>query len=269
MPTARSRAYRYLEPNEHQKAWEKLPDALIVGLIVLSAVIVLLDSLPAMAPFAALLYTLEAVCVAVFTVEYGLRVWTCVESPEFAHPVWGRVRYVLSPLALIDLLAIVPFYIAPLAAHDTVVFRLLRIFRLLRLLKLGRYHRSLGLLGKVLKNRREELAISLVLVVILVVVASTLMYALEHEAQPKAFASIPAAMWWGVVTMTTVGYGDVYPVTPAGKVVAGVSLLLGIGLFALPAGILASGFSEELQREREEGQTQPVCPHCGKPLDEH
>jgi voltage-gated potassium channel len=154
---------------------------------------------------------------------------------------------------------------APLAAHDTVVFRLLRIFRLLRLLKLGRYHSSLGLLGKVLKNRREELTISLVLVLMLVVVASTLMYALEHQAQPKAFSSIPAAMWWGVVTMTTVGYGDVYPVTAAGKLVAGLSLLLGVGLFALPAGILASGFSEELGRER----PMPVCPHCGKPLDGH
>ena len=170
---------------------------------------------------------------------------------------------------LVDLLAIAPFYVAPLAAHNTVVFRLLRIFRLLRLLKLGRYHSSLGLLGKVLKNRREELVISLALVAMLVVVASTLMYALEHEAQPKAFSSIPAAMWWGVVTMTTVGYGDVYPVTTAGKVVAGLSLLLGVGLFALPAGILASGFSEELQREREEEKAQAVCPHCGKPLDQH
>lgn len=269
MSSLRTRIYRYLEPTEHQRVWDKMPDAFIVGLILLSVVIVLLDSLPGMARFSSLLYQIEAICVAIFTVEYLLRVWSCVENPEFAHPLWGRLRYIFSPMALIDLLAIAPFYVAPLAAHDTVVLRLLRIFRLLRLLKLGRYHTSLGLLGKVFKNRREELVISLVLVTMLVVVASTLMYALEHEAQPKAFSSIPAAMWWGVVTMTTVGYGDVYPVTPAGKVVAGLSLLLGIGLFALPAGILASGFSEELQRQREDNKPQQLCPHCGKPLDQH
>lgn len=268
----RSRVYHWLEPSEHVRAWDKMPDVFILLLILVSVVVVVLESLPEMEAYSGLLQQIEAACVGVFTVEYLLRLWSCVEHPGYAHPLWGRLRYALSPSAIIDLLAIAPFYLAPLAASNTVVLRLLRIFRLLRLLKLGRYHSSLGILGRVLLSRREELAISLVLVVILIVVASTLMYALEHDAQPKLFSSIPAAMWWGVVTMTTVGYGDVYPVTAGGKMVAGLSLLLGIGLFALPAGILASGFSEEMQRtkaeELQEAQIQ-VCPHCGKPLEWH
>ncbi len=167
----------------------------------------------------------------------------------------------------VDLAAVLPFYLTPVAAGDTVVVRLLRIFRLIRVLKFGGYHASMGMMGRVMVARRAELTVSLGLVLALVTIASTLMYAVERDAQPKAFGSIPLAMWWGIVTLTTVGYGDVYPVTMAGKVVAGVSVLLGVGLFALPAGILASGFHEEMARARRKESCR-ACPHCGKELGE-
>jgi len=168
-------------------------------------------------------------------------------------------------MALVDLAAIAPHYLMPMASSNSVVVRLLRVFRLVRVLKFGRYSASIGMLGKVLRLRRAELTVSLFLVLALVTITSTLMFAVEHDAQPKVFASIPASMWWGVVTLTTVGYGDVYPITAAGKVVAGISVLLGVGLFAIPAGLLASGFSEELAKERKQENCKK-CPHCGGDL---
>jgi voltage-gated potassium channel len=250
MSTLRARVYEWIEPGEQTSRWEKLIDIGLVVLILASVVIVALQSMPEMAAQDAVLAELERWCVYIFTLEYLLRIWTCVEDPRFAHPVRGRLRYICSGMGIVDLLALAPFYLAPLAAPNTVVFRLLRVFRLVRVLKFGRYNASIGLLGRVFRSRREELLLSLVLVMTLVIISSTAMYAVEHDDQPKVFSSIPASMWWGVVTLTTVGYGDVYPITTAGKVVAGISVLLGVGLFALPAGILASGFSEEMQRHR-------------------
>lgn len=247
----RRHVYEWLEPGEQSNSWEHIIDFVLIFLILISVVVVVLQSMPEMAAWNDGLDGLERFCVYLFTAEYLLRLWTCVENPRFAHPIRGRLRYMTSTMGLVDLAALAPFYLAPFAEADTVVFRLLRIFRLVRVLKVGRYNASIGLLGRVFRSRREELSLSLVLVVTLVVIASTFMYAFERDAQPKAFPSIPAAMWWGVVTLTTVGYGDVYPITTAGKVVAGISVLLGVGLFALPAGILASGFSEEMQRHRE------------------
>lgn len=250
MHRLRRNVYEWLEPGEQSNAWEHLIDIAIVLLILASVAVVVLQSMPEMHEYDGLFALVERWCVYFFTLEYILRIWTCVEDPAFAGKWRGRIRYATSAMGLIDLFALAPFYLAPFAESNTVVFRLLRIFRLIRVLKFGRYNASIGLLGRVFRSRREELLLSLVLVVTLVVISSTIMYAVEHDAQPTAFSSIPAAMWWGVVTLTTVGYGDVFPVTTPGKVVAGISVLLGVGLFALPAGILASGFSEEMQRHR-------------------
>ena len=255
MPTARARVHEWLEPGEQSSRWEKLIDIALIFLILTSVAVVALQSMPEMTAHDALLAQLERWSVYIFTLEYLLRIWTCVENPRFAHPIRGRLRYICSGMGIIDLLALAPFYLAPLAVPNTVVFWLLRVFRLVRVLKFGRYNASIGLLGRVFRSRQEELLLSLVLVMTLVIISSTAMYAVEHDEQPKVFSSIPASMWWGVVTLTTVGYGDVYPITIAGKVVAGISVLLGVGLFALPAGILASGFSEEMQRHR----SLPVC----------
>jgi len=246
----RRRVHEWLEPGEQSSRWEHLIDFALILLILASVAIVVLQSMPEMNEYDALFAEVERWCVYVFTLEYLLRLWTCVENPRFAGAIRGRLCYMASGMGMIDLLALAPFYLAPFADSNTVVFRLLRIFRLIRVLKFSRYNASIGLLGRVIQSRREELLLSLVLVITLVVISSTFMYAVEHDAQPKVFSSIPAAMWWGIVTMTTVGYGDVYPITTAGRVVAGISVLLGVGLFALPAGILASGFSEEMQKHR-------------------
>jgi voltage-gated potassium channel len=204
----------------------------------------------------------ETFSVMIFTLEYVLRLWTCTEYPTHSNPLTGRLRFALSPFMLIDLASFLPFYI-PIWGLDLRMIRVIRLFRLFRVMKMGRYSRSLSTIQKVLRTKKEELGITIFSGAILLIIASTLLYLIEHDAQPDAFASIPDAMWWGVVTLTTVGYGDVYPVTVLGKIIGALIAMLGIGLFALPAGIIASGFATELQAKPSETM---VCPHCGKEI---
>ena len=167
-------------------------------------------------------------------------------------------------MALVDLAAILPFYLPLFIKLDLRFVRALRLLRLFRIFKMGRYSSALQMLGRVVRAKKEEIFITALVLIMLLVVASGLMYYIEKDAQPKQFSSIPSAMWWGVATLTTVGYGDVYPVTAAGKILSAVIAILGIGLFALPTGILASGFIEELHK-KETGKI--ICPHCGKEID--
>jgi voltage-gated potassium channel len=166
-------------------------------------------------------------------------------------------------MVLIDLFAILPFYI-PTSGLDFRVLRAVRLTRLFRILKLGHYSQSLRTLGKVLKSKREELIVTLFAGVILLIIASSIMYYIERDTQPDKFNSILSAMWWGVSTLTTIGYGDIYPITTLGKIVGSFISVMGIGLFVLPAGILASGFSSELQNNVKNPK---VCPHCGKDIN--
>ena len=186
-----------------------------------------------------------------FTLEYGARVWAAVEREggRYTAPVRGRLRYMLSPLALIDLIAILPFYLSFLLPVD---LRFMRVFRLFLIFKLTRYQPSMSLLARVLRNEAGPIAAALFVLAMLLVVAASFAYLAEREAQPLVFASIPDAMWWAIVTMTTVGYGDMVPVTPLGKVIGGVIAVIGLGMVALPAGLLASGFSDQLHQRRRE-----------------
>ncbi len=189
----------------------------------------------------------ETFSVIVFTVEYALRLWACTVLPEFSHPIFGRIRYALKPLLIVDLLAILPFYI-PMIGLDLRILRILRIFRILRILKLERYFKAMSLIVRVFKRTMDQLVSALIVVGILLILVASLMYYIE----PQTFPSIPDAIWWGIVTLSTVGYGDVYPRTPLGKVVGSVLALLGIGFFGLPAAILAAGFMKEIGADEDE-----------------
>ncbi|SDJ67241.1 ion transporter [Natronorubrum texcoconense] len=210
------------------------------------------------------IYVFDIICVGVFTIEYVLRVWSCTVDDRYSSPIRGRIRFMLSPYALVDLFAILPFYL-PVVIGEQGAERVLRIFRLFRLLKIARYSSSTTLITNVFRRKSHELMITVLVMSIWLVFISSLMYYIERSAQPEVFSSIPAAIWWGVVTLTTVGYGDVVPVTPLGRALGATIALLGIGLFALPAGIIASGFTEELNRRR---QGDRYCPHCGEHVDE-
>lgn len=236
-------------------------DWFIVGLIAVNVTGVVLETVDGLAAsYGPYFYAIELVSVAVFTVEYLGRVWSCVESPSYDGPVTGRLEFASRPLLVVDLLAIVPFYLGALFTVDLRFLRALRLLRFLRLLKLARYSEAMQSFALVVERKKEKLLLAFFTNGVLLVVASSVMYFLEHEAQPAAFSSIPAAFWWGVVTLTTVGYGDVHPVTPLGRVFGSVVAVLGIGMFALPASILASGFMEEADDVTE-------CPHCGREIE--
>lgn len=266
----RQRVHAVVE--EGQGALGRAFSLTVTALILINVTAVILETVEWIAgEHGALLTAIEHVSVAVFTLELVLRLWSCTADARFARPIAGRLRYLVQPLTLVDLLAIAPFFL-PLVVPDLRFVRMARMFRLLRLLKLGRYSDTIRTLGRVFVAKREELTVAASAVVVILVIASCLMFQVEHDAQPKAFASIPDAMWWGIATLTTVGYGDIYPITPLGRVLGALIALSGVGLVALPAGILASGFTEEMRRRREEGTAPdapsgpPHCPHCGGAL---
>lgn len=238
----------------------------LIALILLNVLAVMAESVAGIrVSYGAWLAWFEIFSVTVFVTEYLLRIWSCTANPLYAHPLLGRVRFALTPLAIIDLLAVLPTLLLWTGmGMDLRFLRILRLARLLRIAKLGRYSRALQSMGLAVHNRREELLMAVVLMVMILVVASSLMYMAESDRQPEAFSSIPATMWWGIMTLTTVGYGDVYPVTALGKLTAAVIAIAGIGLFALPAGIVGSAFVE--LREQQKTEREDACPHCGKPM---
>lgn len=271
--TARAAAHRLLEAEPASRAASTVRWLLAV-LIVANVASVVLESVHDLqVDCSALFAALETASVVIFTGEYLLRAWAAPEQPRFASPVLGRLRWAASPAAVIDLLSILPSLLL-LAGFDLRALRLVRLSRLLRVAKLGRYSLAVQTLQRVLRNKAPDLLSLLFLLLVLLVVSSTLMFHLEHEAQPKAFTSIPTTMWWGIITLTTIGYGDLAPVTAGGRVLGGCIAILGIGMFALPAGLLGAAFVEELNRARNaksagtgEHTHDAACPHCGKPLD--
>lgn len=241
----------------------------IAALILLNVAVVILETVNEIfSQYTTFFEIFDLFTVIVFTAEYLLRVWCCVQDPRYASPVRGRIQYALSPYALLDLIALTPFYLPMIIPIEFRLLRLLRLLRVFRVLRLGRYSNAFETFVVVLRSKKEELVITVVMAVIILVLASSAMYSIERDAQPDAFGSIPDAMWWAVVTLATVGYGDVYPITPLGRFLAAVVALSAIGLFALPAGILASGFAESLHSKcGTEEQNALICPRCGAAID--
>ena len=203
---------------------------------------------------------LEDFSLVVFTAEYLLRIWSCDVDPRYRGAFLGRLRYVLTPLALIDLLVILPTYAILAFPADHRLLRSLRLLWTFRLLKLSRYSKSLQTIMDVIRAQQSELAMSFSAIIFFMVLSSTVIYFLEHEAQPQRFPDIPATMWWAVLTMTTVG-DNFYPITPLGKLDGGLIIILGVATFALPTSILTSGFVEELGRRRVEKEAQEKEDH--------
>jgi voltage-gated potassium channel len=262
----RRKCYEILKISDRKGTFSHAFDVFLIIVILLNALALILETVESIyRPLQVFFQYFDLFSILFFTVEYGLRVWTIREHPRYRHPVWGRLAFVFSPLALIDLLAFLPYYL-PFVGVDLRFVRMLRIFRLFRVFRVSRYFKAFDLIRHVFRQKREELFISLVFVAFILVVTSCVMYFVEHEAQPDAFSSIPATMWWGVATLTTVGYGDMYPITPLGKFLGSLIAILGVGLVALPAGILASGFSEEMSKRTRQQRQDGVCPTCGQEI---
>ncbi len=226
----------------------RLVRGIIVGCIIASVIATVLASAPSTdARLRVLFLATEYLAAAVFSAEYVARLWVVVEDRggRFTHPLWGRLRYAVTPGALIDLVAVLPFYLEVFGSHDLLILRLLRV---LRILKLSRYSKTLATFEVILINERSSLGIAAAMMGVLLLIAASLMHVAEGNAQPEAFGSIPLALWWAVVTLTTVGYGDVVPVTSLGRLIAGAVSVMGIAMFALPTAILGAGLMQELQK---------------------
>ncbi len=255
-----------LHPELGETKWDKIINGFIIVLIILNVVAVILETVDSVhAAHREFFRTFDIISVIIFSVEYVLRVWSSNHDPRYGHSVFGRLKYMVSTDALIDLLAILPFYVHVIVGFDLRMLRLLRLLRFLRLFRLTAYMRSAKMVKNVFVKRANELKLSLVLILFLIIIASSLLYFAEHNAQPKVFTSIPASIWWAVVTITSVGYGDMVPITLLGKVLTGVISLCGLALLALPAGIITAGFFEELGKVK--GKGGHACPHCGKHID--
>ena len=248
----RRTVYHMLGGEGHADPWVKAIDWFLIGLVVVNVMAVLLESIEHLSiAHGPVFHAFDRFSVAVFSLEYVLRLWTAVEGDDkrFRHPILGRLRWMVSPMALIDLLSVLPFYLGMFVEVD---LRAIRVLRVLRVFKLGRYSMAMNVMAAVARQETRAIGAVLFVMMVVLVFSSSLMYLFEHRAQPHVFSDIPTAMWWSVVTLTTLGYGDMVPITPLGRMLGGLTAILGVGMIALPAGVLASGFSEQMRVRREE-----------------
>ncbi len=247
----RQRMHALIFPSEYGGKLHGYFDVFIAAWVVISVISVILESVHSVSYLLHLeLIILDIIAVAIFTLEYCARIYCCVEDPRFTRPLRGRLGQATTIPMLIDLVAILPFFLEALL-HHLIDLRFLRIFRLLRLLKLTRYTGATTTLAKVIAREWPVMAASAFIMVLLVILTASLGYLFEHEAQPDKFENIPQSIYWAVITLASVGYGDISPVTPMGRAVTIVLALIGIGIFAIPAALLSSAFSDQLHKERD------------------
>ena len=251
-PRSRRRLiYDLLDPTV-QTFWDRVVHTALIWLVLVNATAVVLQSVPSVdARFGILFLAVEVISVLVFTLEYGLRLWTAVEHMPYAgrSPSGARWAWAVSPSGLIDLIAILPFYLVLFGQGD-LDLRAIALFRLLRFLKLVRYSSGLASLVEAVYAERHALWATLLILGGLVLTMASFMYLAERNVQPDRLGTIPDAMWWAVVTLMTVGYGDVVPVTPLGKVIASITAVMGFAMLALPIGIIATAFSDVIHRRQ-------------------
>lgn len=265
----KKKIYNIISSPDEPSIASKIFDIFIIVLIVINVITVIAETFTLPDWLSTVLSYIEVFSVVIFTIEYLLRIYVA----DLLYPDLGRIRaklrYMRSFMAIIDLLAILPFYIPYIIPIDLRVLRMLRMVRLLRIFKMNRYTSALSTIADVFKRKKHELLSSIAVVSILMIIAAVIMYNIENEAQPDAFENAFAALWWAVATLTTVGYGDIYPVTVLGKILSAVIALLGIGLVAVPTGIISSGFVESMEnrkKQEEEADEKCYCPYCGKKI---
>lgn len=262
--TRKHHLHKIMQSQHLQERWTVLFNLVLASLIMLNVLAMMLETVDDFyEEWQQFFFAFELFSTALFSVEYLLRIWVADLTPKYQKPIKGRIRYMLSPLALVDLVSFLPSLLL-LGGMDLRFLRILRLFRVVRLLHIPRYNRAMYSIWQAARSKRAEFVIAGTIMFILLIICSSLAYFAEHDAQPVAFSSIPASLWWGIMTMTTVGYGDVYPITVMGKLIAAFFAALGIGFFALPSAILASALIEQA-REKNISKT---CPHCGGELKE-
>lgn len=224
-------------------------DGLIMALIVFSVLSVFICTFRIPDWLFRILIRIEFVSIIIFTVEYALRIWTANLLYPDLNPIRARIRYVTSPMAIIDLISILPFLVPVLHTYNLIGVRVFRLVRLLRIFKLNRYSDALAAISDVFRSKSQQMIASIFFVFMILILASLLIYYAEHDAQPDQFENAFSGLWWAVATLTTVGYGDIYPITPLGRFLGAIIAILGIGMVAVPTSILSAGFMETLEKQ--------------------
>ena len=268
------KVFDVIQPAGQGNIPSRIFDLFIIVLILISIASIFIATFKISPTMRRILFQTERISVICFSVEYLLRIWTAdLLYPDLpAHR--ARMKYVTSGMAVIDLVAILPFYLPMFLPINLTSIRAIRLVRMLRIFKLNRYTEALSSIAEVFRRKYREMLVSMLFVLILLTISSLMIYYAEHDAQPEQFANAFSGLWWAVATLTTVGYGDIYPVTIAGRILGTVIAIMGIGMVAVPAGILSSGFVELLEkpdrRRGEDGDEKEekinYCPHCGKKL---
>lgn len=262
----KEKIYRLIEKDSHGQRINRLFGYFIMSLILLSVISIILESIPKISnDYGEILRKFNLISIVVFSIEYLMRLYVSDLTHLSTNRIKSAFRFIFSASGLIDLLAILPFYLPMLIKMDLRFLRALRLTRFLRVLKVNRYNDSLNLIWTVIKEKKSDLAVTGFVTFLILLLASFVMYYVEGEKQPDQFPNILASFWWAIVTLTTVGYGDVYPITGLGKMISGLIAILGIGLVALPTGIIGAGFMSKIENKRKNNKT---CPHCGKEIDE-
>ena len=247
MKSIKNKIFKIIQPADNSSILSKMFDLVIVTLILINTVTIIAATFSLSALKIRIFLIIEIVSVIIFSVEYILRLWTADLLYPEKKPFIARIKFFFSPMAIVDLLAILPFYIPFLLPIDLRILRLIRLLRLFRLFKMNRYTSGLSSIGNVLKKKSDQLVSSIFVVFLLMIISSVIMYYFENPVQPDVFSNAFSGLWWAISTFTTVGYGDIYPLTVAGKIFSAIIALLGIGLVAVPTGIISAGFMENIE----------------------
>jgi voltage-gated potassium channel len=236
-----------------------------MSLIVLNVLALIFETIPDIKrSLGAFLHFFELISVIIFSIEYVMRIYISNMTYPSSSKIKSAFKFIFSFYGFIDLLAIMPFYLPFLIKADLRFLRIIRLMRFLRIFKINRYNNSFGLIYSVIKEKKSELAMTGFVAFLILLIASFLMYYIEGESQPDKFPNILSCFWWAIATLTTVGYGDVYPITAWGKFLSGTIAILGIGLVALPTGLVSAGFMEKIGKKNNHPKR---CPHCGKEFE--
>ncbi len=265
----RKRTFEIIQVGSDNDHESRMFDYVLVAFIILNLFIALFSTFEESVKYEKIMFITELMTVIFFTVEFALRLWTA----DFLYPETGSrpaaaLKFFFSPMGIVDFLAFFPFYLPNLMPFGVVAFRIFRVIRIFKLFRVTSYQDSLNVITDVVTKRKKQLISSVFLVLILMISASILMYGIEHEAQPDIFKNAFSGFWWATSTLLTVGYGDIYPITNLGKIIGIILTFLGVGMVAIPTGILSAGFIEHLNeiQDPENKSASEYCPNCGHKL---
>lgn len=262
----KQKIYNLVEKGAHGSKINLIFDYFIVSLIILNVIAIALDTLTGVNPtLLRFLRIFEIFSIIIFTIEFIMRVYVSDITHPASNKFYSALKFIFSPFGLIDILAIMPFYVPFIIKSDLRFLRVLRLIRFFRIFKISRYNSTLKLFVDVFKEKKAEIQMTFFIALLMILVSAFLMYHVENPIQPEKFTNIFTSLWWTVTTLTSVGYENIAPVTVLGKIISGLMSILGIGLIALPTGIVSAGFIEKIDKSKSQKKKQ-ICPHCGKEI---